>query len=373
MPKWNDLGNIWSTLREVDVSVIRAEAEQPFAIACVGHPAALDAVDHLLHTGDDRYGTVGINPVESIPFEQALGRMAALRGATSVIVALDARQPMSQLDADALAQIEQIDRPRLTVLLFGTALTATSLVPRTLAASAIAIADPTALEAAGKLGEALFERVPADLRLAAARRLPGLRIPYARELVNSSSVTNATYAIGTALPEQIPLLNVPFALADIIILTKNQAIMVYRLALAYGAKPDFQERIVEVAPVIGGGFLWRQLARTVVSLVPVWGIIPKVAIAYGGTYATGVAAWGWFARGDVLSADRVRKITDEAMAVGRQRAKELVDRARQLQPKPKQLPAPDGQSADASAQPTLRERIMRRLPGQGKPKSDSSR
>ena len=372
MPKWTDLGNIWSTLREVDVSVIRNEAEQLFAITCIGHTAALDAVDRLLHTGDDRYGLAGINPIESIPFEQAANRIAALRTATIVIIALDARQPITPLEANALAQVEQASQPALLVLTFGTALAAGANLPRALTTSAVALDDPAALDAAGKLGDAVFDRLPADLRLAAARRLPGLRIPYARELVNSSSLTNATYAIGTALPEQIPVLNVPFALADVIVLTKNQAVMVYRLALAYGAKPDFQERIVEVAPVIGGGFLWRQLARTVVSLVPVWGIIPKVAIAYGGTYATGVAAWGWFARGDVLSADRIRKITDEAMAIGRQRAKELADRARQIQPKakPRQLPAPGEQPIPTPNQPTLRERIRRMLPGQAKADSD---
>lgn len=363
MAKWTDFGNIWSTLREVDVSVIRAEAERPLTITCIGHTAAIDAADRLLHTGDDRYGPVDLNPVETIPFEQVAGRAGAWRSASLLIVALDARTGVGQTEADALAQVEGAGVPTLLVVTFGTSLRGNTGLSRSFATPVI-IPDPNSLDAADKLGAAVLERLPAELHLTASRRLPGLRVTYARELINSSSFTNATYAIGTALPEQIPVLNVPFALADIVVLTKNQAIMVYRLALAYGAKPDFQERLVEIAPVIGGGFLWRQLARTLVSLVPVWGVVPKVAIAYAGTYATGVAAWGWFARGEMLSRQQLQKITNDAMALGRQRAKELADRARSMQPK--RLPAPN--DATNSSKPSLRERVQRLLPKRNKQK-----
>ena len=172
MPQWSDFGNIWSTLREVDVSVIRAEAEQPIAITCIGHAAALDAADQLLHTGDDRYGLIGINPIESIPFTQAVARMGAVRSANLVLVALDAREPVSEAEADTLAQIEYAGPPIVTVVLFGTALAPGAAMPRTLAAAAITIPDPAALDAAGKLGEVVYNRLPVDLRLAAARRLP---------------------------------------------------------------------------------------------------------------------------------------------------------------------------------------------------------
>ena len=84
--------------------------------------------------------------------------------------------------------------------------------------------------------------------------------------ISGVSFTNATYALASGLPEQIPILSVPFAAADIIVLTKNQAILVYRLALAYGAPPDFQDRIREVIPVVGGAFLWRQAARSLKEL-----------------------------------------------------------------------------------------------------------
>jgi uncharacterized protein (DUF697 family) len=193
----------------------------------------------------------------------------------------------------------------------------------------VTLPNVAAPDAGQRLAEALFERLPGDRHLAAARRLPGLRAVITRELINSTSFSNASYALASALPEQIPILSVPFAVADILVLTKNQALLVYKLALAHGAPPEFQARIKEVLPVIGGAYLWRQIARTLVGLVPIWGIVPKVAIAYAGTYATGVAAWRWFADGELVSAVRMRQIAEEAMHVGRERAQAMITAAQE--------------------------------------------
>ncbi|MBC8163365.1 MAG: hypothetical protein H7Z42_19320 [Roseiflexaceae bacterium] len=333
MAKWTDVGNIWTTLREVDVSVIRAEAERPFSIACVGHVNAIETVNRLLHSGADRYGPTGIDPVELVPLDQVAARAGAIRAATMLIIGVDTRVALPQDQADSFSLIS-LGVPALVVLLGGAQLPQGMSLPSAVTASSVVIADPAALDAPDKLATAVLDRLPAELQLAAARRLPGLRSLYTRELIGKSSFSNATYAFASGLPEQIPVLSVPFAMADLIILTKNQAIMVYRMALAFGAPPDFQDRIVEIAPVIGGGFIWRQLARSLVGLVPLWGFIPKIGIAYGGTYATGVVAWRWFAYGEMLSADQVRKISADAMGIGRQRAKEIVDQARKLKPKP---------------------------------------
>ena len=66
MPKWSDFGNVWTTLRELDVNAIREEAERPITIACIGHNAALDEIDRLLRQGPDRYPTTGANPLEQL-------------------------------------------------------------------------------------------------------------------------------------------------------------------------------------------------------------------------------------------------------------------------------------------------------------------
>lgn len=372
MPQWNDFGNIWSTLREVDVSAIRAEAEKPLAITCVGTPTATDAVDQLLHAGPDRYGGAGtaLTPIESVPLDQLADRAAALRSAALIIIAVDARESLTPQNSAAFDQISRGGVPVLAVQIYERTQPANVPLPRTIGGAPLIIPDPATPEAADKLAAVVLERLPPDMQLVAARRLPGLRVAYTRTLLNSTSVSNATYALTTSLPEQVPLLNVPFAIADIVILTKNQALMVYRMALAYGAPPDFQDRVLEVLPVIGGGLIWRQIARTLISLIPIWGIVPKVAIAYGGTYATGVAAWGWFAHGERLSPAELSKLTNDAMAVGRARAKEITDRARQRGPKPTTpaLPGPENGSEATSVPPareTLFDRVRRRLPGGG--------
>jgi hypothetical protein len=80
----------------------------------------------------------------------------------------------------------------------------------------------------------------------------------------------------------------------------------------------------EVLPVIGGGFFWRQIARQLVGLIPGFGILPKVAVAYAGTYTTGQAATRWYRNGDVLSQDALKRLYRQASMLGRRRAADLV-------------------------------------------------
>jgi len=360
VPKWTDFGNIWSTLRELDVNAIRDEGERPLALACVGHASALDQLETLLRRGPERYPTSNASPLEIIPIEHAAERAAGLSGADMLLLALDARQPLSAAEAASFGKLEQSTAPFLVVLLYGDRMPGgeAALSPM-IRARTIGIPDPAALDAADKLATAVLARLPAELHLAAARSLPGLRAIYARDLIGSTSFTNATYSLATSVPEQIPILSIPFAAADIIVLTKNQAIMVYRLALAYGAPPEFQSRIREVIPVVGGAFLWRQAARSLVGLIPVWGIVPKVVIAYAGTYTTGVVAWRWFESGEIVSTDQMKQISQEAIALGRARAGEIIASARSLA---------DQAAARTSAVGGLGARIKRAIPFRRKPR-----
>lgn len=323
MPSWNDLGPAFHTLRELDVSAIREDAERSLLIACIGDPALFERVAVLLRTGDGRrYGAEGGDPLWYMPLAAP---SAEVRGADLLLLLLDARTPIRREQVAALNELAELGLP--TVIVIGHAELPPDLGaarPAFTDARIVTLPDITAPDAAQRLADALVERLPGERQLAAARRLPGLRTTITRELINSTSFSNASYALASALPEQIPILSVPFAVADILVLTKNQALLVYKLALAHGAPPEFQARIREVLPVIGGAYLWRQIARTLVGLVPVWGVVPKVAIAYAGTYATGVAAWRWFADGELVSAARMRQIASEAMQIGRERAQTLI-------------------------------------------------
>ena len=118
------------------------------------------------------------------------------------------------------------------------------------------------------------------------------------------------------MPSLVPILGIPISAADTVVLTKNQALMVYRLALAFGAPPEFQSRMIEITPVIGAAVVWRQVAGGLVGLVPGYGILPKTAVAYAGTYITGRAAELWYATGLVSKAD-LRRFRAEATARAR--------------------------------------------------------
>ena len=134
--------------------------------------------------------------------------------------------------------------------------------------------------------------------------------------------------VASGLPSLVPVLNIPIAAADTVVLTKNQAMMVYRLALAFGAPPEFQRRMMEITPVIGAAVMWRQVAGGLVGLIPGYGIVPKTAVAFAGTWITGRAAELYYSTGFV-SKDDLRRFSEEAMARAQAMAGEMARRARE--------------------------------------------
>ncbi len=364
VPKWSDFGNIVATIREMDVSAVSQEAEQSVLIACVGHGNALREVSRLLHMGVQRYPLIGASPVIGIPVGEASAQADTIRSAQLVILAIDAQQALTQAENESFARLDQLAIPYLVVLVAGSSLNSDLQLPPAALTRLVVIPEPLALTAQDFLAAAVLDRMPHEFQLAAARRLPGLRGIYSRNLISSTAFTNATYALASGLPEQIPIISIPFVAADMLILTKNQALLVFRIALAHGAEPDFQARIREVIPVIGGAFLWRQAARSLIGLVPVWGLVPKIAIAYAGTYATGVAAWRWFEQGHMVTGEQLKRLSNEALTLGRAKAAELVEQARTAGGRIKDQARVIGTQASQRMQGagTLVDQVRRKLP-----------
>jgi uncharacterized protein (DUF697 family) len=122
-------------------------------------------------------------------------------------------------------------------------------------------------------------------------------------------------------------------LADMVVLTKNQLVLSYKIALACGKKGEPRELIGEVMGVIGGGFLFRQAARQLVGLIPVAGIVPKVAMAYAGTWAVGRAVAAWASEGRRVTPAAVRRFYREAWDRGKSVARAMADQAKRARPK----------------------------------------
>jgi len=246
--------NFWKIVKEVSTQPIRQEAERPFLLGIAGSPSFVAAVVDVL---------VGLDatPQERLLAEARLVRAEAPAGVEAIAALSRCDLVLAGPDAPEPARI----RP----------------------AEVIPLVDPALAP------QLLLERRP-DWLLALARNLPGLRLRVAERIIQNFSKVNAEFALVSAVPQAVPIIAPLFpaaAGADILILTKNQVMMVLRLAAAFGRTPEPRARLREIAPIIGTAFGWRSLAREMVGLVPGGvGMALKAMVAYAGTFVTGRAA-----------------------------------------------------------------------------------
>ena len=167
-----------------------------------------------------------------------------------------------------------------------------------------------------RLSDRLDERA-----VAFGRHFAAMRPAIISRIITDASTGNAQFALIANIPALIPVVGgFLSAGADMILLTKNQLMMVYKIAAASGRELDDHQAILkEMTPVVGAGFLWRTIAREAVSFLPLAaGTIPKVAIAFTGTFALGRAAELFYRFG--------KKPTDEQRAEFYAQAREMLAR-----------------------------------------------
>ena len=112
---------------------------------------------------------------------------------------------------------------------------------------------------------AVLELLPQQ-HLALGRQFPLFRLPIAHQLINDTCFSNAAYSFSTGVAEIVPVLDIPLNVTDMIILTKSQAFLAYKLGLLFGFTTRWQDYVTEFGGVIGGGFIWRQIARQLIGL-----------------------------------------------------------------------------------------------------------
>ncbi len=151
-----------------------------------------------------------------------------------------------------------------------------------------------------------------DLGVALARRFPLFRLPAANRLISDTARVNANFALLSALPGVMPWTAIVLpasSAADTVILTKNQIMLIMRLAALHGHKPGYTKQVKELLGTIGGALGWRTLARQLVGFVPAGiGVVLKASIAYSGTFAAGRAALWFYQTGRTLSPKEIRSI-----------------------------------------------------------------
>ncbi|HOM82779.1 MAG TPA: hypothetical protein PLZ94_13430, partial [Armatimonadota bacterium] len=186
-------------------------------------------------------------------------------------------------------------------------------------------------ESLRRAGEQIAENQEEWL-LSLGRHLPGLRPLLAEHLTATTSAANAQIALISALPGIVPATQILLptaAAADIVLLTKNQILLVLKLTAIYGKPVNSVARLWELAPVVGGAFGWRALARELVGAVPGGvGVVAKSAIAYAGTYTVGRAAQLYYERGKLPSVEERKRIYQETLDWAKEVAARMYARLR---------------------------------------------
>jgi uncharacterized protein (DUF697 family) len=326
MPKGIKLANLWRVVRDVDLERIRDVVDAPFVLALV----AADPEDGR------QLAAALSSPGAPHPWLVAMtpgSHPADLPAAAAAAVLVTRTTPLDTALAVTRSRFLLGSTPVVTVVVDPPG-TDTGTGPREVQAGPReAPADPgealrlhvAAIDErlVAHLAPALLAAAGPDRRLALARRLPLLRPAVFDLLIEETARANAAFAFTTGLAEVVPPLTAPLNLGDIVILTKNQLLMCYRMAVVAGWRGEPRALMGEIAGVLGGGVLFRQAARQLVGLVPVVGIVPKVAVAYGGTWAIGRAMAAWVVEGRRMTADTVKGYASEGMARGREVAARL--------------------------------------------------
>lgn len=313
------LNRYWKIVREVNLDAIRREAEASFPVLAVAEsPADRVALASVLNGQPEGV----VSPWLHAAAPHDMDAILAVQGVRLALLVSRSSDLPGSLEA-ARADLVRRRVPVVTIVIGGAGFFGSFSRGGEKKRLGLPSIDAAHREA---IAQALFEVVAPDTRLALARQFRGLRQPLFDQLIHETARANASYAFSTGLAEVVPLLDIPLNVGDIMILTKNQLIMAYRIALAAGKDGKPRDVIGELIGVMGGSLLARQVARELIGLVPVLGILPKVAVAYTGTWAIGHAAAAWATGGGTITRESMEKLYAVGLARGREVARHLASR-----------------------------------------------
>jgi uncharacterized protein (DUF697 family) len=311
------IGNIaqfWRLTRELNVSSLRASFERPVSVRVLGSDlAAAQRVARLIEP-DPAAGEVTAG---------VLGEQTRERGDLYVVAVA------GPLESDARSVLSDLSVGETPLVLVQSEAATGMLV--------VGIPDDRIVTLSGNMGDdearhwlfkSLVQASP-EVMLSAGRRHPLLREPVAEHLIRDTSRVNAQFAALSSLPANLPLIGgLVGDMADVLVLTKNQVLLIFKLAGLYGRDLELgRQLLVEVMPVVGGAFFWRSAARALVGLLPsLLGLLPKTLVAYTGTYVVGEMARYYFRYGHKPPPDMVRELRAEGTRLARETLARLTGR-----------------------------------------------
>ncbi len=322
---------LFELLREISLDDIRDEASRHFSLVVTGpSPQTRASIVNALSGGVSGPDS----PVIDYPSQE--GWAPLFERASLVVYALDAGR-MSMEDVTLLRRIAEIGLPVLVASVGAPAL----------------VGDNRSLDEFDRLlsnthyrlrvlrlpregfSESLLRAVLREIEafdLALARRLPPFRPYVSQQLISETSRANAEFALMSNIPQLVPVVgNLVTAGADLLVLTKNQMLLVFKIAAAHGAEIHSSRKVLtELVPVVGASFFWRSLARELAALLPAGiGAIPKTTIAYTGTYAAGRSAQYYYSTGRRPNGDLINSFYKEAL----ERVRDVLTRRGDGQPR----------------------------------------
>jgi uncharacterized protein (DUF697 family) len=254
------LRNFASVLREISFDDLRDEAERsPVVLIVAPEPEGARALGEAL-VGRD--GTAGVATA-------AIGERVDTSGRFDAIVVHDPEMT------------GEVARLRKSAVGEGAS--------PVFSFDAVDVGDANAL---ARLRRSIVTRLP-DRAPAFGRAFPLFREAAVKAVIDETARVNAQFALVSNIPAVVPIVgSLAAAGADFLVLTKNQLLLMFKIAAIHGRDLHDQWGVMrELIPVVGAGLLWRTIAREAASFIPLAaGTIPKVAIAYAGTISVGRAA-----------------------------------------------------------------------------------
>ena len=316
----------------VNMNVLDTQAARPVRLLLAGNGA--QALSDVLDPDRTAHGSA-LEMLDAAP-----GWMVADAASRAIIVCGDSGSvPDEELDhlRSSVIPVFVIDRPPLgTPPESASATSPASIKP---GPGKIARYHVSALDAV-ELGKYVLPDIVSmcrDVEISLGAHLPIFRPSVAAKITVDCALRSLYVAGASALVDHVPVLGIVLgsiaSAGDTIAITGFQIDMLLRIAATYGKKAEFA-RVLELLPVIGGGYGWRALAREASGFIPLAGPVIKAGIAYAGTLVIGQAASFYYETGNRMAPEKATALYREAIERAKSVAVEFLERLRKKPPKP---------------------------------------
>jgi small GTP-binding protein len=282
--------------------LVQNKSDQAIVSPLPGTTTQNQEADAALFTVVD---TPGADAVGSLGEQEKNMALSASADADFLILVFDAIQGIKKTEQELFGELSILNKPFVVVL------NKIDLVQRKDLQAVISNAArnlglepdqiiPMAAKDGKNLGKVLLAVAATEPEMVAAlgRALPEYRWQLAWQTIVRSASISAAIAL------------VPLPVIDFVPLVVTQSIMVVSIARIYNYKITPQ-RASELVATFGLGFLGRTLFQELSKLGGLPGWLLSAAIASSTTVVMGYAAVRWFEKGEKLSAEALKKLTEQ--------------------------------------------------------------